>query len=499
MSRLRVWVGAITAIAGLLAVGLAAPPAGAAGLTGISGTVRDAAGAPVASHRVTFVSVDTSTGDRGLETITETASDGSFTRELLPGDYQVHFGLVDSSIATEVWRDRNPLLDESAPDSLPGSELVHVEPGEMVVGIDATVDRGGAIAGRVVAAGSATVATARDFASTLVYLEVRDAARAVWVRSGATWGVDPTGRFRIGSLDAHSLIVGSLYPDTYRVVVEYLGPRGRAVATSGALVVRAGAASSYSVTLRPRPTAPVNVRAPFVTSDAAESPARIGTTWTVDPGVWLPTNFLRLAWLRCDHAVTTTFRTLPPGCAIIPGQTQFQYRSVPADAGSYVTAFVTSFNTHGTSRVGAATTIATEPPVAPASPEPPTINGNGTRLGAVWAVDAGSWTGTPLPTVTHVWLRCSSRLESASPGVPATCSPIRGATAPTYTVSAADSGSFLAVQVTAVNLASRVVIVTPSSPRIATWVTLCGASRPRDSLQSAERSPGRPGCVLRIL
>jgi hypothetical protein len=76
----------------------------------------------------------------------------------------------------------------------------------------------------------------------------------------------------------------------------------------------------------------------------------------------------------------------------------------------------------------------------PANSSPPVISGSA-RRGATLQTSNGSWTGTTPIGFTYQWLRCS--------WVGASCTPIAGASAPAYTVTAADVGFRLRVVVTA--------------------------------------------------
>ena len=75
-----------------------------------------------------------------------------------------------------------------------------------------------------------------------------------------------------------------------------------------------------------------------------------------------------------------------------------------------------------------------------ADSSPPTISGS-TVQGQVLTAATGSWSGTPAPTFTYIWQRCTA-------GV---CNAISGATAATYTLTAADVGATINVIVTGTN------------------------------------------------
>ena len=81
--------------------------------------------------------------------------------------------------------------------------------------------------------------------------------------------------------------------------------------------------------------------------------------------------------------------------------------------------------------------------VAPAATDPPAISGRAT-VGASLSASTGAWSGSSA-SYAYAWERCSA--------VGAGCQPIAGATAASYTVTAADDGSTLRVVVTAANTA----------------------------------------------
>ena len=80
-------------------------------------------------------------------------------------------------------------------------------------------------------------------------------------------------------------------------------------------------------------------------------------------------------------------------------------------------------------------------PAAPASVTPPTIGGS-VLQGSTLTATSGTWSGTPGPTFALQWKRCSAA------GI---CTPIAGATAATYQLTAADVGSTIEITVTATN------------------------------------------------
>jgi hypothetical protein len=77
--------------------------------------------------------------------------------------------------------------------------------------------------------------------------------------------------------------------------------------------------------------------------------------------------------------------------------------------------------------------------IKPAVKSVPSISGT-VAVGKSLTTSNGSWTGTPTPTYTYQWSRCTT-----------SCTAISGATNRSYTVQSADKGHHLVVRVTATN------------------------------------------------
>ena len=104
----------------------------------------------------------------------------------------------------------------------------------------------------------------------------------------------------------------------------------------------------------------------------------------------------------------------------------------------------------GTPTGGTTTTTTTTTTAAPTTlPTTPKLTGSAPNVsGAAIAgqtlklTSNGTWTSNPASTFTHQWLLCGS-----------TCTPISGATAETYTITGAEVGKNIEIQVTAKNSA----------------------------------------------
>ena len=88
------------------------------------------------------------------------------------------------------------------------------------------------------------------------------------------------------------------------------------------------------------------------------------------------------------------------------------------------------------------------PNQSPVNQTPPTISGTA-QAGQTLTASSGSWSGRPPISFAYQWRRCNS--------VGGACVDIAGATAASYVVSAADSGSTLRVRVAATNGATASV------------------------------------------
>jgi hypothetical protein len=123
-------------------------------------------------------------------------------------------------------------------------------------------------------------------------------------------------------------------------------------------------------------------------------------------------------------------------CNYIPGATNSTYTLTSADLGFYIRAQVEA--THGTTAYSLSDATDAVVPAAPYASSLPTISGTA-ESGDTLALDsAGSWSGSP--AFTYSWERCDPDGGS--------CSPIGGATASSYELTASDVGSTIRLAVT---------------------------------------------------
>ncbi len=105
------------------------------------------------------------------------------------------------------------------------------------------------------------------------------------------------------------------------------------------------------------------------------------------------------------------------------------------------TASTTTSTSSSTTTTTATTTTTSSTTVAqPSSSSPPVISGQAV-VGQTLTASTGTWQGSP--TFTYQWLRCDPNGGS--------CAAILGANQPTYTLTSADAGTTIRVQVTGTN------------------------------------------------
>jgi alpha-tubulin suppressor-like RCC1 family protein len=96
----------------------------------------------------------------------------------------------------------------------------------------------------------------------------------------------------------------------------------------------------------------------------------------------------------------------------------------------------------------------------------PTLSGN-LAPGFVITANPGTWTGSPTPTYTYNWLRCTSQVNTSSVSTPANCLTILGQTGPTYTLTFDDANRFVVAEVSGTNSAGSTSFWTSSTALVA--------------------------------
>jgi len=188
-------------------------------------------------------------------------------------------------------------------------------------------------------------------------------------------------------------------------------------------------------------TALIAARAPVSSSlPSIDGTVSVGAPLTASPGAWDGTAPIAYtyAWSSCD--------ALGDGCAEIPNATGSTYTPTTSDVGYTLQVAVRATNVAGTRTATSEATVAV-PAVAPTSTQAPAITGNAVDASTLQA-DDGAFDGTPEPTVTRVWERCEH-------GV---CTPVDGASEPTYRLGVDDIGSTIQVAVTATNAGGTITV-----------------------------------------
>ena len=213
-------------------------------------------------------------------------------------------------------------------------------------------------------------------------------------------------------------------------------------------------AATALVTSSDPASAPVNLGPPTISGVAAA-----GQTLTESAGSWTngPTSF-SYQWEDCD--------TSGNGCTPIAGATGQSYTLTASDVGATIVVQETASNAAGAGdpAPSAATAVVTSsvPVGVPVSLVPPTISGVA-AAGQTLTESRGSWTNSPT-SYAEQWEDCN-----ASGGA---CTPIAGATGPSYTLTASDVGATIVVQETASNatgdgnpaLSAATAVVAPWPP-----------------------------------
>ena len=183
--------------------------------------------------------------------------------------------------------------------------------------------------------------------------------------------------------------------------------------------------------------APANTGLPTISGVAAKDQSLTATS-----GSWSGTDPIAFAyqWLRCDDD--------GDDCVTIPGATGPAYVLGSDNVGHRIRVRVTASNADGSAQAtSAATAEVTEG--TPVNQTEPQISGSATE-GQTLTASNGTWVGAQPMTFSYRWVRCAA--DGGNPDG-TNCAVISGATKSTYALVAADVGSRLRVQVTAMNSA----------------------------------------------
>jgi hypothetical protein len=226
-----------------------------------------------------------------------------------------------------------------------------------------------------------------------------------------------------------------------------LGALAAAVVT--ALVVTA-------VSMGVTKAAPSNTSLPSISGSA-----RDGSILTASNGSWSnsPSSFT-YQWTRCDSDGGS--------CNPISGANSRQYTVQTADVGSRLRVTVTASNKDGSGNaVSRPTDVVKATGSAPKNTSAPSISGNA-QEDSTLTVNPGGWSGSPAPTFTYQWQRCT--------GTGGGCADIPGATGTTYKLTSADVAHTVRVNVTAKNSHGSTLATTPETGLIAPAKGAAGGS-----------------------
>jgi hypothetical protein len=287
-------------------------------------------------------------------------------------------------------------------------------------------------------------------------------------------------------------VIGDATATTYALTA---ADRGKYMAYAETAANAYGDAEKISVSTATRVLMdPTPTEDPFITGAPEAGSA---TPLRGNPGTWIGypsvTSTARYAWFRCSTPVNSAADVLPSQCwgaatsatAATPIATTQDYRPVAStDFGKYLVVRVsrTSDGTTFFPRVSASTAAVTNPPAAVGNPS---IKGD-TRMNAAakpvpvvgksLSVTAATWTGVTSP-ITHRWFRCSANVPTPSATIDldvCSVSTASDANADTYSVTAADLGTYLLVEEAATNAAATKIKYTASTlvvQELPTWTT----------------------------
>jgi hypothetical protein len=242
------------------------------------------------------------------------------------------------------------------------------------------------------------------------------------------------------------------------------------------LVLVAGLAAGVAVSRGAASAGPAATGPPFAVGAAV-----VGQRLTAEPGTWTGSGTIAFhyQWSRCDVDGAH--------CASIHGATGRSYKVVTADAGHTLALAVGATDSGGTTNAYAGVlgpvALASSPLVSTVQP---TATGT-VAAGTTVQVDGGTWSAKT-DSLAYGWLRCNANGRL--------CASIAGASAQTYTVTAADTGHVLVALVTATAGGRQVSAVSspvrpPQAPAASTTTTTTTAKTTTGST-GGPRNSARP-------
>ncbi len=317
-------------------------------------------------------------------------------------------------------------------DALSGADestydLAEDEVGSTVRVVVTASNAGGSASASSVATATVIPAAAPVSVSAPVVSGTAQEGRVLSATTG-TWSGSPTSYAYAwqrcdGSGSACSALSGA-DESTYTLDADDVGTTLRVLVSA---TNAGGTTSSTSAqTALVLPAAPTNTSPPAVSGEARE-----GQTLTASAGEWTEASTTSLQWERCNPAGGS--------CVAISGETGSSHTLGTADVASTLRVVVTASNAGGSAT---ATSPVSAPvlPLPPANLSAPTISGT-PQEGQQLAATTGTWTGSPT-SHTYAWQRSTDG---------STWTTIPSAPNATYTLTSADVGTVIRVQVTATN------------------------------------------------
>jgi hypothetical protein len=215
------------------------------------------------------------------------------------------------------------------------------------------------------------------------------------------------------------------------------------------------------------PTAPENTALP-----AVEGLLTVGETLSASAGSWSGSEPLTYTyqWQRCNQ--------LGDACVEIEGASSDTYALTEADIGSSIRVLVGASNSAGSESAVSEASEEVGAAGPPANTQAPTITGKAVE-GQQLLAENGHWSGSKSFIYYYRWERCNTTGEG--------CTPIEGATKPSYTLAAADVSATVRVNVTADNgLGSAGSISSPTE--VVASATQAGTSAALEAIEATDPS-----------
>jgi hypothetical protein len=189
--------------------------------------------------------------------------------------------------------------------------------------------------------------------------------------------------------------------------------------------------------------APINTVSPELSGFTSPGASIVATS-----GTWEGASSYSFQWYRCTAASAVTQVSVPAGCVAITGADSATYLIQATDNGYWLRVRVQATGSGGATSIVSATSAKVGAKPASVKAKPPRVMNGLVNVGSTLAAKRGQWTNGPV-TYAYQWYSCTKAGVKNPRGIPAACTAITGATSKTYTVKAADRGSFLRVRVTA--------------------------------------------------